>query len=164
MHRQGRWRRRPGRSAAGRLDHAGRAGPAGEPLAGLGWSRLVLVVTRVPSATSDAVVTRYAVLPKSTSRRKMSPTAPWCSGLTRHPVKVETGGSNPLGVATTTLWLWTPVTTCYHVSMYGRFFPVLVGVGGRRFSPLTIQVLVSAGSITSSRPPPAAALTALALS
>jgi hypothetical protein len=25
--------------------------------------------------------------------------APWCSGLTCHPVKVEIGGSNPLGVA-----------------------------------------------------------------
>ena len=27
--------------------------------------------------------------------------APWCSGLTCHPVKVEIGGSNPLGVAIT---------------------------------------------------------------
>ena len=29
------------------------------------------------------------------------PAAPWCSGLTCHPVKVEIGGSNPLGVAIT---------------------------------------------------------------
>ena len=27
------------------------------------------------------------------------PAAPWCSGLTRHPVKVEIVGSNPIGVA-----------------------------------------------------------------
>jgi len=48
--------------------------------------------------------------------------------------------------------------------MYGYFFPVLGGTGGRRFKPLAIQSRVSAGSITSSIPPPAAALTALALS
>ena len=34
---------------------------------------------------------------------EMSPgrtlSAPWCSGLTRCPVKAEIGGSNPLGVA-----------------------------------------------------------------
>ena len=48
--------------------------------------------------------------------------------------------------------------------MYGYFFVVRAGTGGSRFRPLAIQSRVSAGSITSSIPPPAAALTALALS
>jgi hypothetical protein len=48
--------------------------------------------------------------------------------------------------------------------MQGYFFPVLGGTGGRRLSPCAIQSRVSAGSITSSMPPPAAALTAFALS
>jgi hypothetical protein len=40
--------------------------------------------------------------------------------------------------------------------MYGYFFPARGGVGGKRVRPLTIQSRVSAGSITSSIPPPAA--------
>ena len=44
--------------------------------------------------------------------------------------------------------------------MYGYFFVVRAGVGGRRLRPLAIQSRVPAGSITSSIPPPAAAFTA----
>ena len=41
---------------------------------------------------------------------------------------------------------------CYQVSMYGCFFSVRGGTGGRRLSPLAIHDRVSAGSITSSTP------------
>jgi hypothetical protein len=52
-------------------------------------------------------------------------------------------------------------TAAYHVSMYGYFFSVRGGVGGNRRMLVAIQLRVSAGSITSSRPPPADALMAL---
>ena len=50
----------------------------------------------------------------------------------------------------------------YQVSMYGYFFSVRGALGGRRFKLLAIQLRVSAGSITSSKPPPTPALMALA--
>ena len=50
----------------------------------------------------------------------------------------------------------------YQVSMYGYFLPTRSAFGGRRFRLLAIQLRVSAGSITSSRPPPTPAFMALA--
>ena len=50
----------------------------------------------------------------------------------------------------------------YQVSMYGYFFSVRGVAGGRRRRLFPIQLRVSAGSMTSSRPPPVPALTALA--
>ena len=50
----------------------------------------------------------------------------------------------------------------YQVSMYGYFLPVRGTLGGIRFKLLAIQLRVSAGSITSSSPPPTPALIAFA--
>ena len=56
----------------------------------------------------------------------------------------------------------TSAASAYQVSMYGYFFSVRAERGGRRFKLLAIQLRVSAGSMTSSKPPPTPALIALA--
>ena len=58
----------------------------------------------------------------------------------------------------------TLVLAAHQVSMKAYFLPSRGGAGGTRFRLFTIQRRVSAGSITSSSPPPAAALTARARS
>lgn len=42
------------------------------------------------------------------------PAAPWCSGLTCHPVKVEIVGSNPIGVASH----FVPMPACVRASLF----------------------------------------------
>ena len=54
--------------------------------------------------------------------------------------------------------------TRYQVSMYGYFLSVRFGGLGTRRNPCAIHRRVSAGSMTSSKPPPVPALTALAVS
>ncbi len=52
--------------------------------------------------------------------------APWCSGLTCHPVTVEIGGSNPPGVATSnsllTLGLYPVIVDLPHQSNHKILF------------------------------------------
>ena len=45
---------------------------------------------------------QHNCLPETSAASTLIRLAPWCSGLTCHPVKVEIGGSNPLGVASQT--------------------------------------------------------------
>jgi hypothetical protein len=49
--------------------------------------------------------------------RSSASAAPWCSGLTCHPVTVEIEGSNPFGVARLT------PTPCLLVPVHGALAP-----------------------------------------
>ena len=57
----------------------------------------------LPKGSTAPVVRRTCYNASGRSNRcGLALAAPWCSGLTRRPVKAEIGGSNPLGVANTT--------------------------------------------------------------